>query len=142
MAINFHIDKVNRRLYSRASGLITFRDLLKHMKSELDPEIARFPEIFDCTDATTDLTVEQVRELADERRRIEQARSTGPTAVVASNDLFFGMFRMFDMLTETIRPMRIFRDVRSAEQWLDSIDSEGSPTNIEGEFPHRAKNPK
>lgn len=142
MAINFHIDKVNRRIYSKATGLVTFEDLLNHIKSEVEPEIASFSEIFDCTDATTDLTVEQVRALAEERRHIAQTRSAAPAAVVATNDLFFGMLRMFDMLTETIRPMRVFRDVRSAEQWLDSIDSEAGPNCVKGEFPHPSKNPK
>ncbi|HEY2867463.1 MAG TPA: hypothetical protein VGJ02_10260 [Pyrinomonadaceae bacterium] len=142
MAINFHIDTVNRRIYSKASGLVTLADLLKHIKSEVDPEVARFSEIFDCTGATTDLTVEQVRMLAEARRQIARSQPASPTAVVATNDLFFGMLRMFDMLTETVRPMRVFRDLKSAEQWLDSIDSEANSESVTGEFPHPAKNPE
>src|ERR1044071_4281698 len=102
MAINFHIDKVNRRIYSKAVGLITFDDLLAHMKADIEREAVNYSEVFDCTNATTNLTVEQVRKLSEERSQIAQSQPAGPVAVVATNDLFFGMFRMFDMLSETI----------------------------------------
>lgn len=141
MAINFHIDKVNRRIYSKAVGLITFEDLLAHMKADIEPEVVHYSEIFDCTEATTNLTVEQVRKLSEERLRIAQSQPAGPVAVVATNDLFFGMFRMFDMLTETIRPIRVFRDIKAAEQWLDSVDSEGDGDRVEGKLPHSSKTP-
>jgi len=141
MAINFHIDKVNRRIYSKAVGLITFEDLLAHMKADIEPEAVHYSEIFDCTEATTNLTVEQVGKLSEERRRIAQSQPAGPVAVVATNDLFFGMFRMFDMLTETIRPIRVFRDIKAAEQWLDSVDSEGDGDRVEGKLPHSSKTP-
>jgi hypothetical protein len=90
--------------------------------------------------ATTDLTVEQVRHLAEERRKIAQSKTPGPTAVVANNDLFFGMLRMFDMLTETVRPLGVFRDMKAAEQWLDAMESGASPDCAKGDPPHLSKN--
>ena len=112
------------------------------MNADVEPEVVYYSEIFDCTDATTNLTVEQVRKLSDERRRIAQSQPAGPVAVVAANDLFFGMFRMFDMLTETIRPIRVFREIKAAEQWLDSVDSEGNDGGLEGKLPHSSKTPQ
>jgi hypothetical protein len=112
------------------------------MKADVEPEVVHYSEIFDCTDATTNLTVDEVRKLSEERRQIAQLQSAGPVAVVATNDLFFGMFRMFDMLTETIRPIRILRDVKAAEQWLDSMDSEGDRDHLEGKLPHSSKTPQ
>ena len=142
MAINFHIDKVNKRIFSKAVGLITFESLLAHLKAEIEPEAVTYSEIFDCTDATTNLTVDQVRKLAEERRRIAQSQPAGPVAVVATNDLFFGMFRMFDMLTETIRPIRVFRDVKAAEEWLDTVESKGVGDHLKGNLPHSPKTPQ
>jgi len=52
------------------------------------------------------------------------------------------MLRMFDMLTETIRPLRVFRDIRSAEQWLDSLGSGAPSDKAKGEPPHLPKIPK
>jgi hypothetical protein len=144
MAITFHIDPVNKRMYSKAEGLVTFEDLLNHIQAEVGPEVASYPEIFDCSGATTNLTVEQVRKLADQRRKIAQSQSAAPAAVVATNDLFFGMLRMFDMLTETVRPLRVFRDVKAAEQWLDAIEAGPSPGSkrTKGEAPQVPKIPE
>jgi hypothetical protein len=144
MAISFHIDTVNKRIYSKAVGLVTFEDLLNHMQAEIGPEAASYPEIFDCTGATTNLTVEQVRKLAEERGKIAQSQPAGPAAVVATNDLFFGMLRMFDMLTETVRPLRVFRDVKAAEQWLDAIEAASGPgaERAKGEAPQVPKIPE
>lgn len=142
MAISFHIDTVNKRIYSKAEGLVTFKDLLNHIKAEVGPEAAGYPEIFDCSGATTNLTVEQVRMLADERRKIAQSHPAGPTAVVATNDLFFGMLRMFDMLTETVRPLRVFRDMKAAEQWLDAIEAAPGSERSKGEAPQVPKIPE
>jgi hypothetical protein len=142
MAISFHIDTVNKRIYSKAVGLVTFSDMLNHMRAEVGPEAASYPEIFDCTGATTNLTVDEVRRLADERRQISQLQQSGPVAVVATNDLFFGMLRMFDMLTETVRPLRVFRDMTAAEQWLDAIEAGSGETGAKGEAPHLPKIPE
>jgi len=143
MAISFHIDKVNKRIYSKAIGLITFDDLLDHLRAEIGSEEASYAEIFDCSGATTNLTVEQVRQLAEERRTIARGQvAAGPAAVVATNDLFFGMFRVFDMLTETVRPLRVFRDMDSAEAWLDSVEAGGMSDRMVGEAPHFPKIPE
>ena len=142
MAITFHVDRVNKRIYSKAVGLVTFDDLLSHMRAEIGPDVAGYSEVFDTSGATTSLTVEQVRRLADERRQIAQAQTGGPVAVVATNDLFFGMLRMFDMLTETIRPLRVFRDIKSAEQWIDAVEAGPGPERVTGEVPHLPKIPE
>jgi hypothetical protein len=144
MAISFHIDTVNKRIYSKAEGLITFEDLFNHIGAEVGPEVARYSEIFDCSGATTNLTVEHVRRLAEERRKIGESQPGGPTAVVATNDLFFGMLRMFDMLTETVRPLRVFRDMKAAEAWLDAIEANAGlgSERTKGEAPQVPKIPK
>src|ERR1044071_9220125 len=143
MAISFHIDNVNKRIYSKAVDLVTFEDLLAHIHAGVGSGAAAYGEIFDCSGATTNLTVEQVRRLADERSKIARSHAVvGPVAVVATNDLFFGMFRVFDMLTETVRPLRVFRDMPSAEAWLDSVEAGGISDRLSGEVPHVPKSPK
>ena len=123
MPISFRIDDTAKRIYTVAEGVITYEDLLGHMNSDVPPGVAVYAEIFDCTEATTDLTADKVRKLATERERIAASRAaSGPVAVVATNDLFFGMLRMFDILTSQVRPIQVFRDIREAEKWLDSIE--------------------
>ena len=122
MPISYRIDDARRRLYTRAEGLVTYAEMRAHVHTELSPEAAAYGELIDCTGATTNVSVGEIRQLASERRRVdERQRRPGPVAVVATNDLFFGMLRMYDALTETIRPIQVFRDVREAERWLDSL---------------------
>ena len=62
--------------------------------------VALSTTIFDARGATTNVTAEQVRMLvqraADTLRRIP----VGPTAIVATDDVVFGMPRMYAILTE------------------------------------------
>ena|SRR5438128_7474538 len=121
MPISYRIDEEKKRIYSRAEGVITFEDMHRHMKAEAGTPAASYGEIFDCTGATTTLTAIDVRALASERRSIAARQEPAPVAVVATTDVFFGMLRMFDMLTSQVRPLQVFRELAQAEEWLDSI---------------------
>lgn len=133
MPIRFRIDHTRRRLYTRAEGLVTFADMRAHVNAELSAEEATFGELIDCSNAATNVTGAEIRQLAAERKKVdERQRRPGPVAVVATNDLFYGMLRMYDALTERIRPIRIFRSVREAERWLES---DPWLTNLEGQPP-------
>ncbi|MET0753461.1 MAG: hypothetical protein ABWZ66_08815 [Pyrinomonadaceae bacterium] len=121
MPISYTIDNENRRIYTHCEGVITYEDFRAHMNAEEDSPAASYGEIFDCTDATTDITPDQIRSLAAERQAIAERRKAAPVAIIAANDHLFGMLRMFDILTEAIRPMQVFRAVEAAERWLNEI---------------------
>jgi hypothetical protein len=123
MPISYLIDDEKKRLYSRATGLVTYDDLVEHMRAEFGRPAAAYPEIFDCTGATTDLTAADIRLLVKSRETIADVQEAGPVAIVAPTDLFFGLFRIFDMMTEAIRPISVFRSLAEAEEWLDSTNS-------------------
>lgn len=121
MPISYTIDNENRRIYTHCEGVITYEDFRAHMNAEEGSPAASYGEIFDCMDATTDITPDQIRRLAAERQMVAERRKAAPVAMIAANDHLFGMLRMFDILTEAIRPMQVFRAVEAAERWLDEI---------------------
>jgi hypothetical protein len=127
MPISLHIDDIHRRLYTRAEGLVTYAEMSAHIHTRLSPEAATYGELFDCSGATTNVTADEIRQLAMERQMVneqqqqQQQQQPGPVAIVATDNVFFGMFRMFDVLTERIRPLRVFRDKGQAVQWLDAV---------------------
>lgn len=129
MPIRLQIDVTRRRLYTRAEGLVTFAEMRAHVHTDLSPDAAAYSEIIDCTGATTDVTGDEIRKLAKERQTVdEQQRRPGAVAIVATDNVFFGMLRMFDMLTDRVRPIRVFRNVPEAVQWLDDMaDSPDAP---------------
>ena len=123
MPIHYTIDEARKRIYTRCEGMVTYTELRAHINTDLDAAAASYDEIFDCGDAKTNVTALDIRSLVGERQKVAQRQAPAPVAVVATNNKFFGLLRMFDMLTEDIRPMRVFRSKIEAEQWLEEIAS-------------------
>ena len=123
MPIRYLIDEARQRIYTRAEGLVNYEDLRAHMYAEAGELAASYSEVFDCSGATTNLTPEETQKLASARRAIGQRQQPGPLAVVATDASFIGMWRMYQRLTEQVRPFRVFSDVPEAEQWLDKLAS-------------------
>src|ERR1700681_2366845 len=100
MPIEYVIDKIHQRVLAHADGLVTFEDLSQHLDAEERDRALELPELFDARGATTDVTAEEVRRLvqraADRLGRIP----LGPTAIVATDDVVFGMARMYAILAE------------------------------------------
>jgi hypothetical protein len=132
LPISCRIDHARRRLYTRAEGVATFAEMRTHVNTKLTAKEATYGELIDCSNTTTSVTGAEIRQLAAERKKVdERQHRPGPVALVATNDLFYGMLRMYDALTERIRPIRVFRSAREAERWLDRdpwmASSEGQP---------------
>jgi len=87
MPISFHVDRLGRRVVTRASGLVTFSELSEHLDAEERQRALDLTELFDARGATTDITPDQIKQLV--RRAAEAARraALGPTAIVTHDDL-------------------------------------------------------
>ena len=83
-AIRYSTDPVNRRLVTRADGVVTFDEINAHLDDEQRNRDLDRPELIDARGATTDLTTEQVRELV--RRAADMLRlvELGPTTIVTA----------------------------------------------------------
>lgn len=121
MPVSYSINHEKKRIYTRATGSISYIDLREHMRSEFGRDAAKYPEIFDCTDATADLDADDMRMLVKERSQIAQVQDAAPVAIVAPTDIFYDLFRIFNSLTSSIRPMAVFRETGEAERWLDQV---------------------
>jgi hypothetical protein len=122
MPIQYVIDGIHQRVLTHADGLVTFQDLSEHLDAEERDRGLGLHELFDARGATTNVTADEVRMLvqraADTLRRIP----LGPTAIVATDDVAFGMARMYAILTEQAGArVEVFRDVESANRWLQEL---------------------
>jgi len=122
MPISFHVDRVSRRVVTRASGLVTFSELSEHLDAEERERALDLTELFDARGATTDITADQIKQLV--RRAAETARRTalGPTAIVTHDDFVFGMARMYSILVENVAPVGVFREREPAIEWLEGLN--------------------
>jgi hypothetical protein len=122
MPIRYVIDSIRKRVLTHADGLVTFQDLSQHLDAEERDRGLGLPELFDARGATTNLTTGQVRTLVQRAADTLGRTALGPTAIVATNDVVFGMARMYAILTEQAGArVEVFRDVESANRWLDGV---------------------
>ena len=123
MPITYTLDRERRRMMTRAEGLLTRADLEHHLDVEAQDHAEGFAELFDATGATTDVTAEDIRGLVDRARQWQAAGvSVGPTAIVATTNVVYGMARMYAMLAEFLNaPVEVFREIGPAMEWLDHI---------------------
>lgn len=124
MPIEFRYDSRRRILFTTAKGLISFGDVLNHIKREADAGDLACKELFDATEATTNMSTDEVQTLADVVRQRLIRDTFGPTAVVTINDVFFGMSRMLEILSDLNHGPKfgVFREAPVALQWLEVLD--------------------
>ena len=120
MPIQFTWDAARAILFTTAEGMVTLTDIITHLDCESDAALLGCPEIFDARDARTNLTPNDVRNLVGQIQMRMKGTQFGPTAVVTTNDVFFGMARMMEILAELDGgpAFGVFRTLDDALQWL------------------------
>jgi hypothetical protein len=122
MAIRYSVDRLRGRLLTHADGIVTFHDINAHLDVEQRDHNLERPELVDARGATTDLTADQIRRLVHRAADMLRVAQLGPTAIVTDDDVVFGMARMYALLAEREGIVaEVFRDVESANRWLDSM---------------------
>jgi hypothetical protein len=123
--IHYSIDPIHRRLVTHADGVLTFHDINAHLDVEQRNRDLDRPELFDARGATTDLTTQEVRRLVQRAAGMLRLVELGPTAIVTTNDVLYGMARMYSVLAEGVGAAAdVFHDVESATGWLDRMSAD------------------
>lgn len=107
-------------LFTTATGLVSYEEVQKHLDEEARSGMLVYPEIFDATNAWTNLTDEEVRQIVRRLVELNRTNSLGPTAVVTNNDVLYGMASMLGILSELQGGPRfgVFRDFDAGLKWL------------------------
>ncbi len=129
MPISYTIDSDQGVVYALVEGTFTLEEMLSTIgKVVQDPKFRKgFAVLSDHRSIVSPATTNQVQSLVRHARQFEILAGT-KWAIVTTNDLSFGMMRMFSALAETI-PMRIevFRDYDEALAWLKDKGALESP---------------
>ena len=107
-------------LFTTATGLVSYEEVQKHLDEEARSGMLVYPEIFDATNAWTNLTDEEVRQIVRRLVELNRTSSLGPTAVVTKNDVLYGMASMLGILSELHGGPRfgVFRNFDAGLKWL------------------------
>jgi hypothetical protein len=109
-------------LLTTAEGLVSFEEIQEHLDQEAERRQLARREIIDAAAASTDLTPEDVRKIVGRVQAMMRSSPFGPTAIVTTNDMAFGMARMFAILCELRGgpAVEVFHSVSEGRSWLVS----------------------
>jgi hypothetical protein len=120
---SYTIDPARSLVLTRGWDLVMEREILAHVRALIaDPRFARnFHQLIDLRDVTNvQFTASTVRELV----RLNPFGAGARRAVVVTNDVVFGMARMYQILSdESPDELQIFRKMDDALQWLGIADA-------------------
>lgn len=126
MPIRMVIERDNGLIRTTASGRLTGLDLVEYYRRlRAHPDFrSNLDEIFDATQVDAiDVTAEDVRTLSSITEEFTKHGVPVRVAIVAPGDLEFGMSRMYELLqVQSINVLKVFRDRRTAEDWLFAND--------------------
>ena len=118
MPITCSIDHNQRYMVVTASGLIGWEEVRSHLLEERLAGGLSYRELIDGRAATPNWSSAEAREIVKLLTTFGLESALGPTAVVVSSDLAFGMLRMLEIMLEEVCIVKPFRDRDAAEQWL------------------------
>jgi len=120
MSLIYEIDRNKNELHVIAEGTIRLSDIQVHLQQEREDLVLPWKELIDGRSAALDLSAGEVRWVVQWLRDLSRSGRLGPTAVVVSNDVSYGIMRMLQVLVEDVCPIYPFRDLAEAERWLQA----------------------
>jgi hypothetical protein len=123
MSIALIADTARSWLIATATGELSLAELQDFVRTVRTGERREWALLFDATSATTTINAVEIRALSTLVGSAIRAEGTrAPVAVVASDDVLFGMMRMYQAQCEGegFDGIGVFRTLEGAEAWLGS----------------------
>ena len=127
MPITYKIDHERRLVQAAPCGRLTHEDMVAYQTEVWSQsKLAGYNELIDMSEVTDIAYVSNdlVRSLADLSASLDSPEHPSKFAIVASDDLHFGLGRMYnafrDMARQSTRQTRVFRTRAEAEEWLQN----------------------
>ncbi len=112
------IDHAGRMMYATAEGAITLSEIQNHLAVERREGGLQYKELIDARTASPAVSGADVRNIVSWLEAFAREHLLGPTAVVVSTPVAYGMLRMLAFLSEDFCTIRPFLDPAEAEKWL------------------------
>jgi hypothetical protein len=121
MGLTWTISHDEKLVVIRVRGEIT-PDALRNMFMAFAAEgLLPYRKLLDATFAPLSLNVAVIGTLSRIAGIVAPEVRRGPVAFVASSDVADEMIQIFDHKLSIDRPLRLFRNIKAAMQWLDEI---------------------
>lgn len=137
MPIAYQANLAKRRILAEATGAVGSQDLFAYQKDVgTRPEWAGYDELLDVSrvDRLLDIRLDNLKALANFAAGMDKPDLPSKFAIVAPQDLYFGLGRMYESLRESVpnasRRVAAFRTRADAERWLDDPVDEPADAEI------------
>jgi hypothetical protein len=114
------VDHERKQVDAIAIGPITYDDIKEHLLAKQYLRGLSYKEFIDGRAANLRWNLNESMQIVDLVISMSRESTLGPTAVLVSTDLNFGMVRILEATLEDVAELRPFRDEQEARAWLGS----------------------
>jgi hypothetical protein len=118
MPLHMDISPLHRMVVIVARGHITAEEIAAIKRQLVEANVREYAKIIDASQGTSELTREQVQNVADLLRGAPGGTSRGPVAFIVNPDRI-GFANVFTDITKGERPIQLFRSLHEARAWLE-----------------------
>ena len=123
MPVQWTISKPHQLVIAVARDELRLRDVEEYLDGVTVADALAYRKIFDTTNATMMLSDADMMALGARIRAYLKVSKLGPLAIVAVTERAYQQAMLFEVLAEGDRPVKIFRELHLAREWLDSFDT-------------------
>lgn len=123
MPVQWTISKPHQLVIAVARDELRLADVEEYLDGVTVAEALAYRKIFDTTNANMMLSDADMMVLGARIRAYLKVSKLGPLAIVAVTESAYQQARLFEVLAEGDRPVKIFRELHLAREWLDGFDT-------------------
>lgn len=124
MPVQWTISKPHRLVIAVARDQLRLADVEQYLDGVAIADVLPYRKIFDMTHAAVMLTDADMMALGARIRAYLEVSKLGPLAIVAVTQRAYEQASLFQVLAEGDRPVKIFRELHQAREWLDGFDTD------------------
>ena len=119
MPIQWTISHPHRLVVAVCKDTVSRTDIEGYLDNVVVTDTLPYRKIFDMTHAEMELSDDDMMALGARIRAYAGLSNLGPLAIVASSPESYERARLFAVLADARRPLKIFSEQHVARQWLD-----------------------
>jgi hypothetical protein len=123
MPVQWTISKPHQLVIAVARDELRLADVEEYFDGVTVADALPYRKIFDTTAARMMLSDADMMVLGARIRAYQKMSKLGPLAIVAVTEPAYQQARLFEVLATGDRPVKIFRELHLAREWLDGFDS-------------------
>lgn len=123
MPVQWTISKPHQLVIAVARDELRLADVEEYLDGVTVADALPYRKIFDTTAARMMLSDADMMVLGARIRAYQKMSKLGPLAIVAVTEPAYQQARLFEVLADGDRPVKIFRELHLAREWLDGFNS-------------------